>query len=515
MSSPLAARTGRELAFFFILAILFFIPGLNRGLIFDEFKTRMVADLPWPDLIQERLGAGHLPTYFMMVKAWLATVPYSNWEMRLPGMIMGALAVIPFYMFGLRIRGRSAARWIALIYITHQLVLWDAQAARPYGALMMFEGLTAWAVAEWWAGSRKLWLGVIGLGALGGIMMMPLAALGTAALLIGLVASWRIAPRRAWPAMASMILAMAIGFIPALMVASSQSKLSVERQWQAPNFLKLTNALADMTYGDYSLWARGIMKYIAEAVCVGAFFITWKSWRRNHITSEEVALELPWRRWVLCWIFFPLVVLVMVSAFTGEAMVTHSRYQSPALGGMLVLLGTALVDLRSRIQPRAVRLAVTLLLIFPLVASAVAWQRSPGEGVDHVASAMIRNSSGHLPAQVAGHVRWLRLELPGGRVPDRELFIERRPVAINTRLIEAARASGHDVQVMDYDKSDKDVKELTEAIGKWAGGKPFWLFVYIQQPDALDVLAKHPPVGFQLEKKVKKGFARAYLFTPH
>lgn len=502
--------------------------GLNRGLIFDEYKTRMVTELSWSELVRDRMGAGHLPTYFLMVKGWLELVPYSNWAMRVPGALFTALAVVPFILIGQRIVGRKGPLFIIIAFVLNQNVLWIGQTARPYGPLLFFEGLTVLAALQWWATGRRRWLlGAAG-SALGGIVMMPLAGLVPVSLMLAAAAvRRRDSARRAWPLMAALGVALAIGFLPAAWVASSQSKLSMHREWHFPRLLKITDALPTMILGNYRLWARGGMQYVAQAVFVAMMvFALRRRWpvirRRNNPEKDApdvdvpdpaaAAGDIPWRPFLLFWIFAPLVALVLVSSFTGLGMVSHSRYQTPALGGVIVLFAVGLARLNDSLTSERVRKMVQGVVVAVLGITAVAWIRTPGEGVDVIAQRMIAESGGKMPAQVAGHMRWLRMELPEGEFPRREFFLERRPTRLNQILIEKASRLGHDVTVTDYEKRQKDVSELRERLGQWAGGEPFWLFVYIQTHDGLDRIKRDPPDGYHHRKTLKKGYARAYYF---
>lgn len=511
----------------FLLAAALLCFGLDRGLIFDEYKTRMVTELSWGELVRERLGAGHLPTYFLMVKGWLALVPYANWTMRVPGALFAALAVVPFALIGQALAGRRGALLVAFCFMLNQNVVWAGQAARPYGPLLFFEGLTVLAAIQWWATGRRGWLIAAGASSLAGLMMMPLAGLVTVALMLAAAAvSRRNSRQRAWPLIAALGASLAVGLLPAAWVASSQSKLHVHRHWHFPPVLKILDALPTMILGNYRLWARGGMQYFAQAffvvIMVLAFRRRWPVVRAKKVAMNSSAfnrsdptagaVNVPWRTIVLFWIFVPLVALVLVSAFTGRGMVSHSRYQAPALGGVIVMLGVALARLHDSLNPRGFGRIVPLAIIFLLGISAGAWMRAPGEGVDDIARRMIAESGGRVPAQVAGHMRWLRMELPKGEFPQREFFLERRPTGLNQILIEKARLQGHDVSVADYDKRKKNVKELRQKLGDWAGGEPFWLFVYIQTHDGLDRIKRNPPEGYRHRQTLKKGYARAYYF---
>ncbi len=352
--------------------------------------------------------------------------------------------------------------------------------------------------------------------------MMPLSGLTTLALLLGIIATWRIWNHmRTWPLVVTLSLSIALGFLPTIIVASAQTKLGVgSRGFRFPRFMNITEALPTMTIGDYSIWARGIMEYVSLLMFAAILFFSMRKWpvlkrKAKQAEKEDPAIPrqtVPWRTWTLYWIFVPLIALILVTAFTGRGMVTHSRYQAPALGGVLLLAGVALARFRAAGFSRTTREITTILFFLPTILTAIAWMRHPGEGVAPVARAMVE-AEGKVPAQVAGHVRWLRLELPDGQIPDREFLLERRPMDLNKILINVARANGHDVRVLDYDRSDKDLTELQTATSEWAAGQPFWIFVYIQDKvEALDRLAKNPPAGFHMTKKIHKGYARAYYF---
>lgn len=529
------SRAWLHAAGFFLLAVLVLSVGIDRGLIFDEYKTKMVAFGTWDELLRDRLSAGHLPTFFAMTKAWLGLVPYSNWQMRVPSALFAALGVFPFYFLGRRIAGPSAGAWTALFYIFNQTVIWSGQAARPYGPMLFFQGLTVLSAVQWWGSRRLGWLALAGVASLGGLVMMPLAGLTTLALVLGVIATWRLHnTARAWPLIGVLVSSMAIGFLPAVLVGGSQEKLTVDRGWSFPKFDNVLEALPTMTIGDYSIWARGIMEYVGLLLFLTALFFAFRRWpvlrrgRTGDQTGEAPAemmprtadpatsgADVPWRIWVLFWILVPLVALIFVTAFTGRGMVTHSRYQTPAIGGVFLLAGVGLARFRAAGLFRPFRDGITVLVLLPTVLTGIAWMRSPGEGVAPVVRAMIDHSGGRVPDRVAGNIRWLRMDLPPGEIPAREFFLERQSPELNDILVDAARVRGSDVRTMVYQKTAKDITNLQHELGDWAAGEPFWLFVYIQdREEALDRLAEDPPAGYRMVRKAHKGYARAYQFEP-
>lgn len=497
---------------FGLLTLLLMLPGLNRGLSLDEYKTRMVAELPWPKLMEDRLASGHLPTYFALIKWWSALAGESAVAMRLPGVLLTALACPFLYLLGLRMGGRNLARWAALLFAINQGVTWVGQTARPYGGILLGEMLLFWAAAEYWASGRSRWLVPVFGSVLLGIAFMPLAGLCAVALLVGCLFALRTNRQRALALGGTLLAALTIGFLPSLVLAEKQTKLSAGGEsagieWLSP--AKLFEALANMVYGDYDLWGPGGLQYLAGAVLLGVFILGWK-WRRKGGAAEQPAVSPVW---LLCWIFVPLVALYAASIITGESLVSQMRYRVPALGGVLLLLAVGLVALRRSVRPAGAYYAAVAVVLLPMVVTTAAWWRMPGEGVAAVVQETIRQNGG-VPRQIAGHERWFRMELPKGEVPQRELLLERATTERNDTFIDQTRATGHEVEVVSYNKDSKDIEPVRQALQTWAQGQPFWLFVYIQRKDGLDLLAKNPPPGYRCVKKISSGFARSYLYEP-
>jgi len=497
---------------FGLLALLLMLPGLNRGLSLDEYKTRMVSDLPWPKLMEDRLASGHLPTYFAFIKWWSGVAGDSAVAMRLPGLLLTALACPFLYLLGLRVGGRNVARLAGLLFAVNQGVTWVGQTARPYGGIMLGETLLFWAATEYWFSGQKSWLLAVFGAVLLGIAFMPLSGLCAVALLVGCLLAIKADKRRALTFASTLLAALAVGFLPSLVLAEKQTKLSAGGEssgfeWLSP--AKLFEALANMVYGDYDLWAPGGLQYLAGVVLLGVGILGWRWWRRAK-PSRQTRIS---PAWLICWIFVPLVALYAASIITGESLVSQMRYRVPALGGVLLLLALGLEVARQNVRNNGAYFAALAVVLLPTVVTTAAWWRMPGEGVAAVVEETIRQNGG-VPRQMAGHERWFRMELPKGQVPQRELLLERATTERNDVFIEQTRATGQDVQVVSYNKDSKNIQPVREALQGWAQGQPFWLFVYIQRKDGLDLVAKNPPAGYHCTKKVSSGFARSYLYEP-
>src|SRR5690606_31683115 len=137
-----------------------------------------------------------------------------------------------------------------------------------------------------------------------------------------------------------------LGFLPTIIVASAQTKLGVgSRGLRFPRFMNVTEALPTMTVGDYSIWARGIMEYVSLLMFAAILFFSMRKWPIKRKKADQAEKEdpdvtrqtIPWHRSTLCRIFLPLIRLSLVTTFTRKGMVTHSRDQAPALGGVLLL----------------------------------------------------------------------------------------------------------------------------------------------------------------------------------
>lgn len=127
------------LAFGLCLAIRLSTLG-QLALWFDETITADVIALPWPDLVADRLGNGHFPTYFALLKA-LGLAGADEFALRLPSAILDSLAGSLVALVALRLSGRVGALAAAILYALYPALIQYGQEARPYALMLAFLAL--------------------------------------------------------------------------------------------------------------------------------------------------------------------------------------------------------------------------------------------------------------------------------------------------------------------------------------------------------------------------------------
>ena len=147
---------------FFILALavrLFRLTAqslwLDEGGTWDTITTRSWGDL-LADLGSARAG---YPLYHLLMKGWIAVAGESEWALRLPSAVAGALAVVLLYQLGRRLGGERVGVVAALVLLLNPFALWLAQDAKAYSMLL---ALAVWSlvvlVNALEHGGRRRWL---------------------------------------------------------------------------------------------------------------------------------------------------------------------------------------------------------------------------------------------------------------------------------------------------------------------------------------------------------------------
>lgn len=137
--SPWRGRDGLIVAVLTLVALVLRLYHLDyRGMWTDEFHTLRPVLLPMGEMVRERLAAGHLPTYFALVKAWvMATGSTSDWNLRFPSAVAGAFIVSAAWALCRPNCSRGVAVAVALMACFNGMSVWAGQEARMYGFLMV------------------------------------------------------------------------------------------------------------------------------------------------------------------------------------------------------------------------------------------------------------------------------------------------------------------------------------------------------------------------------------------
>lgn len=168
----------------------------------------------WPGLVAELWSPdAAYPIYHLLLKAWVGLAGDTEWALRLPSAIAGALAVVAVWLAAREIlhaersnaQGPDVRAIIAgLLLLTSPYALWHAQDAKTYSLLMLAIALLLWSfLRALRRDDSTAWLLTLGL-ALVSVFVHRLALLSLAGLALAYVIAWprhddgrRTAPRRA------------------------------------------------------------------------------------------------------------------------------------------------------------------------------------------------------------------------------------------------------------------------------------------------------------------------------
>ena len=203
-------------ALYFMLALALRLYRLGaQSLWLDEGGTwAEVTRKSWMLLIGELFDRdAAYPLYHLLLKAWVALAGDTEWALRLPSALAGALAVVAIYLAAnapgprppatgerpepgdlmQRSRPAIAGSVAALLFATSPFALWHAQDAKAYSLLMLVVALQLWALLRALrCGTRRAWLALIALAA-GGLFVHRLTLLSSAAAMLAYALIW---PRR-------------------------------------------------------------------------------------------------------------------------------------------------------------------------------------------------------------------------------------------------------------------------------------------------------------------------------
>ncbi len=108
---------------------------------FDEAQTLLIARLPWDEIVQR---AYRPPLYHYLLHVWSAMVPDTEFWLRLPSALTGALIPPLTYLLGARIYGRRTGILAGLFAALSPALVAYAQELRMYSLLALEFALLCW-----------------------------------------------------------------------------------------------------------------------------------------------------------------------------------------------------------------------------------------------------------------------------------------------------------------------------------------------------------------------------------
>lgn len=397
----LLASRGTPLLVSLVAAVAFSI-GLWRGLTIDEYTTWDNTRKDFWSLVQNRLHAGHLPTFFIIEHAWVRVVGDSEFALRLPSMAAASLAVGLFYALARRLYGPAAGLLSAVALATNQVTVWCAQNARPYaGALLCAIGV-AWGIERWLSGSKRLGAAALIGFALLGLSFYAAFAISIIALAVGVgLFLHGQSCRHRLILVALLFSTLAVMFVPVWVLSEKQQKFTkIATELGSLDLRRPLYLFARTAFGDYKLWAPGGTRWVALALfslcAMGAYrAIRYRAFSRNP-ASGSYAFSFGF----LCaWVAVPPLLLLAAEVATDANILGHPRYLFHVLPPVALITGFVLAHGNSPAFARSgwdrlVGLAPKLALVMSLV-STLAWLQTDGDGPHRVAKRLLAQARSH------------------------------------------------------------------------------------------------------------------------
>lgn len=329
---PGSARLPGLVLLLLLLALLLRLHRLDaQSLWLDEGSTWNFVQQPWPTLLLDLLNptAGY-PLYHLLLKGWTMLAGDSEWALRFPSALAGALAVVALYGTAREFQAADThpatddphtrqARLFpllaAILLACSPFAIWYAQEAKVYSLLLLASVLLLWALLR---GLRlrtpRAWL-VFAAVALVSIFIHRLAAL----LLIAAWVAW-LTTSTSQPA------------------AHNQRRLLNTRRWAAVAVLSI-GLMAAMVYGLGSdIAATG------AAIPANPPMALWLTFLRFSV--DRWPGEFPWW-WLLPWVVLTLwgIALLLRDSLAGASSAGRRHAARVLLGMLLIPAGLFLVQL--------------------------------------------------------------------------------------------------------------------------------------------------------------------------
>ena len=130
------SRLLHPLLWLFLLALAVRLIGLTyHSLWFDEVVSTVWAAKPAGEIWRAGLSFvqdKHPPLYYLLLHGWTRLLGESDVSVRLLGVLIGALAVLPTYGIGRRLGGDRAGALAALLLALNPFLIWYSQEARMF-----------------------------------------------------------------------------------------------------------------------------------------------------------------------------------------------------------------------------------------------------------------------------------------------------------------------------------------------------------------------------------------------
>ena len=311
-----------------------------------------------------RYSASHdQPIYVTLMCLWTRLVPSSEWSLRLPSALMGALTIPVLAVLGARLLGNRGGLWAAALLAVLPLHVSYSQEARTYATtifLVVLSAAVCLAVGE--RDDRWSWIGygIVAATVPAFHLLAAVALLPQGAWLLARPGSGRRLPYALASGFFVLCLLTPLGYGQSVITAHRESGIGFQhpppelRDWALPTtFSRLVSGLGATTtrllgieYPGFGVRARDVLWLsgpLLAAVIVAA----------RRMRPRKVALFL------IGAASLPLMTAAILSLGYGHIVPLQDRYSAWSMPFFALLLGESIVRLRNSLS----RLAGTALLL--------------------------------------------------------------------------------------------------------------------------------------------------------
>jgi hypothetical protein len=384
-----SAWFGGLLSALFILSHLFRLA--YHGFWIDEFHTLDSISGSYRQLVANRLSAGHIPTYFLLLKAWTGVSGLTAWSLRFPAVLSGAKAFFTFFLLAREYLPGTRAYAVALtLFFFHPYLLWTSHDARMYALLVGISIVAAQQLLAYVRSGRNRFLLGYGSACVLGLSIHLLFGLQVAAHLIFTAIHYRA---RLKGYVASLLLPLAI-FGPIVLLTVSKAKgykpgfrLRFPDVWLV---VRKMNVLVATDFDEFLRPEHHAIQSVARGLCL-VFFLWFLVSGIRHLRKMQmvegnpegqrqgqalrVSPEHDLLRFSFYWLGIPALIL-MVSLDFNNVWVNTPRYYLPSLGAIVAVVAIEMAAMTRSFLRNGMKVAYAAFFGFALVVQ-LSW-KGPG-----------------------------------------------------------------------------------------------------------------------------------------
>ena len=360
------------------LTVLFFFFHLlwltNNGFWTDEFHTYEAARLPIKELVENRFSAGHLPTYFLLIRYWCLLVGFSEWSMRLPSLIFTTLSFFAFFLLCNKfLKDNFLFAFTILLFFFHPFVFWAGQEARVYSILMFLSIMSSCLILSFIISKRTIYLLFYSVTVLIGMSMHPVFILQVAVHIIFVFCHHRYTPLT--PLKRGIFLKVFVSIVIPLLILLplyltflvNQNKFSVDSEMEFIRVGKFLRKIGFISLGSPSGYYGNHknLENIIEKIPIPFFAILLIS---SFIYLIAPSITLPLKggekgggpnltgsddekkvfllKYAFYWMWIPIVLIYIIGTFFYEK-IGSTRYYSPIIPSMILIMSIGFTNLKN------------------------------------------------------------------------------------------------------------------------------------------------------------------------